>query len=68
MSGFISCDCCGRLTNRLHHGFTCGTEYAACDECCDYDWDAYGEAPAEYLDPDRAREDRDERLALERMP
>jgi ribosome-binding protein aMBF1 (putative translation factor) len=50
MYRWASCDCCGRSTNRLHHGFTCGTEYSACDECAQYDWYGYGEEPAEYRD------------------
>jgi hypothetical protein len=56
------------MTNRLHHCVAYGTDTSACDECYGYEAEAYDEPAAEYLDPDRAREDRDERLALERTP
>jgi hypothetical protein len=57
MTNWMQCDCCSRMTDRLHHGFTCGTEYAACDACCNYDAAAYDEPPARYLDEEVDPED-----------
>lgn len=50
MIRWMQCDVCARLTNRLHSGETCGLEYAACDECCHFDAEAYDEPRALYLD------------------
>ena len=37
------CDCCGRMASRLHAVVAYGMDCTACDECCDYDPEAYGE-------------------------
>jgi hypothetical protein len=66
MAEFYQCDCCARLTDRLHHLVAYGTDTAVCDACCDYDADAYGEPPARYLDeqPDPEEEaEHDRRIA-----
>jgi hypothetical protein len=71
LDAFGQCDPCGRMTDRLHHGFTCGLEYAACDACYGYDHAAYGEPPARYLDeiPDPEEEERWQReYAARDMP
>jgi hypothetical protein len=38
------------MTDRLHHCVAYGLDTAACDACCGYDSEAYGEEPARYLD------------------
>jgi ribosome-binding protein aMBF1 (putative translation factor) len=50
MSNWMQCDCCGRMTNRLHKCVAYGLDTAACDDCYDYDAEAYDEAPALYLE------------------
>lgn len=47
---WMQCDCCARMTNRLHRGFWCGIETAACDLCAHYEWEAYDEEPPLFLD------------------
>jgi hypothetical protein len=37
------CDCCGRIVHRIHRLVAYGTDTAACDDCCDYDAEAYDE-------------------------
>jgi hypothetical protein len=46
----MSCDICDRRTNRLHSFTSCGLEGAGCDLCTDYDWAAYDEPRALFLD------------------
>ena len=50
MTRWMSCDLCDRQTTRLHSFVSCGIEGAACDECYEYDAEAYDEPPAQYLD------------------
>jgi ribosome-binding protein aMBF1 (putative translation factor) len=33
---WLQCDCCSRLTDRLHHCVAYGTDTAACDDCAHY--------------------------------
>lgn len=57
-----SCDCCGRLCSRTHQVEASGMEGYACDDCCSYDWEAYGEDADPLLYPEdpeqRAYEER----------
>jgi hypothetical protein len=53
----MQCDCCSRFTDRLHHGEMYGCEYAACDQCCNYDAAAYDEPMGRYLDEEVDPED-----------
>ena len=50
MTTWIQCDCCGRLTDRVHHTEAYGSDTTACDSCCCYDAEAYDEPRARYLD------------------
>ena len=50
MTRWMSCDLCDRSTTRLHSFVACGVEGAGCDLCTDYDWAAYDEPRAKYLD------------------
>ena len=47
---FGQCDLCNRHTTRLHSFVACGLEGAGCDQCTNYDWKAYDEPRAQYLD------------------
>jgi hypothetical protein len=46
----MSCDVCGRLTTRLHSFHAYGLEGAGCDLCTHYEWEAFDEPRAQYLD------------------
>jgi hypothetical protein len=37
------CDCCGRRCSRTHVLVAYGMDTVCCDNCADYDWNAYGE-------------------------
>jgi hypothetical protein len=50
----LQCDPCSRLTTRLHYCEVGGLETWACDECFDYDPEAYDEPPAIYTSPPKA--------------
>ena len=50
MTHWMSCDVCGRLTTRLHRFHAYGLEGAGCDLCTHYEWEAYDEPRAQYLD------------------
>jgi hypothetical protein len=47
---WMQCDCCARLTDRLHYCVAYGLDTAACDQCSGYEAEAYDEPPARYLD------------------
>jgi hypothetical protein len=57
---WMSCDCCARLTDRLHRLVAYGTDTSACDACCDYDAAAYDEPPARYRDEYPEGDERDD--------
>jgi len=50
MTQWMSCDVCTRLTTRLHSFHAYGLEGAGCDLCTHYEWEAYDEERAEFLD------------------
>jgi len=50
MTQWMSCDVCTRLTTRLHSFHAYGLEGSGCDICTHYEWEAYDEPRAEYLD------------------
>lgn len=71
MDRWMSCDCCGRLTDRLHYCVAYGTDTAACDQCYGYDAEAYGEPRARYLDEQidpQEQEEWDRMIAARDMP
>jgi len=46
------CDLCARHCTRIHRFVAYGLEGQACDDCADYDWAAYDEAPDPLLYPE----------------
>ena len=50
MTRWLSCDLCNRHTTRLHSFTAYGLEGAGCDQCTNYDHEAYDEPRAQYLD------------------
>jgi len=50
------CDCCGRACSRIHHLVAYGGDVDCCDDCCSYDWEAYGENHDPVLHPELAAE------------
>ena len=50
------CDVCGRHCYRLHMCEAYGTETALCDDCYDYEWEAYDEPADPLLYPFDPRE------------
>jgi hypothetical protein len=57
MTNWMQCDCCARMTNRLHCCVAYGMDTSACDQCCGYDAEAYDEPPAEYADEEYSSKD-----------
>lgn len=55
---FRQCDVCGMFTNRVHHTTVTGIDTTACDECFQYDAEAYGEPLAQFLTEGEYNRDR----------
>jgi ribosome-binding protein aMBF1 (putative translation factor) len=51
------CDLCGRQCTRLHHFEAYGLEGRACDDCANYEWEAYDEPADPLLYPEEANDD-----------
>jgi ribosome-binding protein aMBF1 (putative translation factor) len=49
------CDECGRHCSRPHRLQAYGMDCLVCDECADYDWEAYDEEPDPLLVDRRPR-------------
>ena len=47
-----SCDICGRACSRTHELQAYGLDTIACDDCADYEWEAYDEPADPLLYPD----------------
>ena len=52
MAQRYQCDVCGRFCSRIHHTEAYGMDCSACDDCYDYDYEAYDEPADPVLHPE----------------